>query len=146
MRKTVAGDAVKSPVLEMNGDEEEQRSPRDARRGNSEGAAESLCAAEHGGVAAEVRRKRGTQAANGGGESATGKEVWAREKWRMRRRRGEGTAPPLNREKRSWASNRWAAAVRFVGRHVAQRYTRGKQKPQGGRTDPERQRGSGVAP
>jgi len=53
---------------------------------------------------------------------------------------------PLNRESGSWASNRWAAAVRFVGHHVAQRYTRGKQKPQGGRTDPERQRGSDEAP
>ena len=73
MRKTVAGDAVRSPVLEMNGDEEEQRSPRDARRGNSEGAAEILYAAEHGEVAAKVRRKRGAQAVNGGGESATGK-------------------------------------------------------------------------
>jgi hypothetical protein len=57
LRTTVAGDAAKLQAVEMNGDEEEQRSPRDARRGNSEGAAESLCAAEHGGIAAEVRRR-----------------------------------------------------------------------------------------
>ena len=50
---------------------------------------------------------------------------------RMRGRRRSGTTAPLNRERGSWASNRWAAAVRFVGRHVAQCYTRGKQKATG---------------
>jgi hypothetical protein len=53
----VAGGAAKLPAVEMNGDEEEQRSPRDARRGNSEGAAESLGAAEHRGIDVEVCRR-----------------------------------------------------------------------------------------
>ena len=73
MRKMVAGDTERSPAVEVNSDEEEQRSPRDARHGNSEDAAETLCAAEYGGDAAEVRRKRRTRATNDGGESATGK-------------------------------------------------------------------------
>ena len=53
-----------------------------------------------------------------GVESAGKKKMWNR-------------PSPLNRERGSWASNRWAAAVRFVGRHVAQCYTRGKQKATG---------------
>jgi hypothetical protein len=62
---------------------------------------------------------RGTLATNGDGGSAEGKELRACGEVASAEKKRRRNRSPLNRERGTWASNRWAAAVQFVGRHVA---------------------------
>jgi hypothetical protein len=146
----VAGEAANLQSPTRSGEEEEKESPETVRCGGSRHAAASHCVAK----LEEAWRGRGESspggralATNSGSKGAGGlKALSARGSGECGEREEEGTASPYIGRRDSGLAT--AGPLRFSSWAATWRGdTRAENNmPQGGRTDPERQRGSSAAP